>query len=117
MKNKFGSSLKCEIWKASVLGPVLFLFLLSPSLVKAGDHSMVLCRKDKAVRTLRVEKLGPDRCRALYSKSGIEQVIGANTRIDQCMSYVEGVKGTLETASWTCKAVKVSTQNDVQGEH
>lgn len=117
MKNKVSFGINRKNLKASVLGPVLFLFVVAPPIANAEDHALVLCRKEKAVRTLRVEKLGPEKCRALYSKSGIEQVIGANTRIDQCMTYVDGVKGTLESADWNCKLVKVSTQNDVQGEH
>lgn len=105
-------------FKALVDKAVLFLFLLPIFFLgsnsrAAEDHALVICRKEKAVRTLRVEVSAPEKCRTLYAKSGVEQSIGQNTKTASCIEYSDGVRATLEGAGWVCKQIKQSTQNEI----
>lgn len=72
-----------------------------------------MCRKDKTVRTLRVEKKTNGRCYAFYTKAGVDQGIGNAMKQDICLDLVNQVKATLEKAEWQCKVVTGSTTSSL----
>lgn len=81
------------------------LFFSSMVYGQIGD-SLVLCKRDKIVRTLRIETLKDQRCKAIYTKQGVDQNIGVSQAQSACEEYVSKVRKTLEEAAWNCREVK-----------
>lgn len=96
-----------------LLGGVLFF----STFAQAGDDpGFILCKHDKIVRTLRIEKADDSRCKAIYTKQGVDQVIGSAQNESSCEGFVAGVKKNLEEASWRCREVKQSRVSDLSEE-
>lgn len=72
-----------------------------------------MCRNQKDVRTLRIEKASGEKCAAFYSKNGTEQNIGSSRKHEDCLSYTKKVQDILERNKWICKEVPVSTLSSV----
>lgn len=66
----------------------------------------IICKNDKSVRTLRSDKLKEGGCRAIYTKQGVDQVVGSSMRENGCDSVLEGIRKTLEGSVWKCRDVK-----------
>jgi len=88
--------------------------LFFSSLVQAdiGDI-LVLCKHNKTVRTLRVEIMSDQRCKAIYTKQGVDQIIGSSQNQNSCEEYISGVRKTLEDAKWNCREVKEARSSSV----
>ena len=82
----------------------------------AGNTSDALVGKSasagKAVRTLRLYGAvknengeSGDGCRATYSKTNVEQVVGTSRQIQTCQSILSGIQKNLEASSWSCRKV------------
>lgn len=67
--------------------------------------SIIICKNEKAVRTLRADKTEVG-CSAIYTKQGIDQIVGSSTKENACSSILENIRKTLETSIWKCKDVK-----------
>ncbi|MEN0058824.1 MAG: hypothetical protein AAGB31_08320 [Bdellovibrio sp.] len=76
--------------------------------VKAADlnSSLVLCKHDKTVRTLRIEMSEDQKCRAIYTKQGVDETIGSAQSTSSCVEYISNVRKNLEEAQWSCREVK-----------
>lgn len=66
----------------------------------------------KAVRTLRVYETkktdapdSSDGCRATYSKTNNEQVVGTSRQIQTCQTILSGIQKNLEASNWNCRRV------------
>lgn len=67
----------------------------------------------KSVRTLRVYETNEksesgeslDGCRATYSKTNSEQIVGTSRQIQQCQSILSGIQKNLEASNWSCRHV------------
>lgn len=65
----------------------------------------------RTVRTLRIygtkEKTDGgatiDGCRATYTKTSVEQTVGASRQIQQCQSIIQGIQKNLEASNWSCR--------------
>ncbi len=65
----------------------------------------------KSVRTLRVyetrEKTesgtNSEGCRATYSKTNVEQIVGTSRQIQQCQTILSGIQKNLEASNWSCR--------------
>lgn len=57
----------------------------------------------KTVRTLRVYESPEFGCRATYSKTNVEKVVGASRQASQCGSILDGIRKNLEASSWSCR--------------
>ncbi|MES2855154.1 MAG: hypothetical protein V4692_04790 [Bdellovibrionota bacterium] len=70
--------------------------------------AFVLCKNNKSVRTIRVT---PDEqnCKVTYSKSGVDEVVGSNSSLATCKSYVKNIKVNLEASKWNCRDVSAAT--------
>lgn len=84
---------------------VVVLFCSEIAFAIPGE-SLVICKRDKSVRTLRVEVTTDSRCRAIYTKQGVDQSIATSQSRKVCAEVVAGVRKTLEDAKWTCREVK-----------
>ncbi len=87
------------------LGTVLFFSIMAKAEI---GEAFVLCKSDKTVRTLRIEELEDARCRAFYTKQGVDQVIGTSQNKNACEDFVVSVRKKLEEAKWNCRDVKES---------
>jgi hypothetical protein len=73
-----------------------------------GSFSMantIICKNEKSVRTLRTDNTSKG-CQAIYTKQGIDQVVGSSTQDNACDSIIEGIRKTLEGSVWKCRGVK-----------
>lgn len=65
----------------------------------------IICKNEKSVRTIRTDKTAQG-CRAVYTKQGIDQVVGSSVRANACDGIVEKIRKNLETSVWKCRNVK-----------
>lgn len=72
------------------------------------ENRSTLCRINKEVRTLRIEK-GDGKCKTSYTKFGKDQVIGEAQNMSSCEEVLKKVQDTLEAAGWKCREMKEST--------
>lgn len=89
----------------SLVATVFVVFFSSSSAFANLNDSLVLCKNNKTVRTLRVE-IEDQKCRAIYTKSGVDVTIGSGQFTESCMEFVANVRKNLEGASWNCREVK-----------
>lgn len=92
--------------KLKPFGLALLVSLFSFSAAADLSISLILCKQNKMVRTLRVETDEDQKCRAIYTKQGIDENIGSGSTASGCDGFVEGVRKTLEEAQWNCRNVK-----------
>ncbi|MNT84534.1 hypothetical protein D3C72_2245580 [compost metagenome] len=57
------------------------------------------------VRTLRIEK-DTDKCRAIYTKQGVDSVIGSGQYNQSCEEFISSVRKNLEEGKWQCREIK-----------
>lgn len=88
------------------------LFFSIPLSAEEVD-SLVLCKNNKTVRTLRVER-EDDRCHAIYTKQGVDSVIGSGQNTASCEDFVQGVRKNLEEARWSCREAKEARSSSIQ---
>ena len=102
------------------VGALVFL-LLSAGVAEAAKHrqTYVMCRNKKIVRTIRVEMDGGDKsnCETLYTKAGIDRIVGNGVNKESCIRVVNNIRGNLEAAAWKCRDItaksKISTATEV----
>lgn len=99
-------------FKALLLSSTAVLFFSSPAWSEIGDK-LVLCKSNKNVRTLRIETDAEKKCRAIYTKAGVDQTIGSSTNASTCEEVVAGVRKTLEEVKWSCREVKEARSSSV----
>lgn len=113
------SSLKQDqIFKANklkALFSVTMTVLFFSSLGQAAElgESLVLCKHNKTVRTLRVEIDKDQVCRTIYTKQGVDEVIGSGQNHQSCSEFVTNVRKNLEDAKWSCREVKEARTSNV----
>jgi len=103
---------------------VVACFLLLAQVGRAAKHqAYVMCRQKKIVRTIRVEVGigGKSNCKTLYTKGGVDRVVGNGVHTQSCMRVANNIRGNLEAASWKCRdinsKVKISTSKVMVPEH
>lgn len=98
--------------KALLSISMMVLFFSSVSHAELGE-SFILCKSNKNVRTLRVEVGSDQKCRAVYTKQGVDEVIGASTGTAACAEIIANVRKNLEEGKWNCRDVKESRTSAV----
>lgn len=89
---------------------ILPLFLLVTSVVFANEvQKTLMCKNMKTVRTLRIEKIAGGKCQTVYTKAGVDQIIGSGFNPNSCEKFLDDVKQTLIDAKWNCREFKEST--------
>lgn len=88
--------------------PIFFLFTISQATHASLDsdkfNSYVLCRNQKDVRTIRIEKnKSSNSWVAYYTKLGIDKEVARAQTLDSCTKVVENIKENLTKANWKCK--------------
>lgn len=93
---------------------VLFLMTSTPALGEGNhqDAALVLCRNKETVRTIRVSDLQGGGCRTVYTKGGVDRVVGNGQFKESCETFLSNIKTNLEGADWKCKSVAKSKVSD-----
>ena len=92
----------------------LALVLFFATLIGHAEEAetVVLCKFDKTVRTLRIHKAS-DKCETVYTKQGVDQVIGSGQNPDSCRDILANVRKNLEEAKWSCREIQNSQVHDL----
>jgi hypothetical protein len=91
---------------------VLFLSFLSAK-AAISDVTYVLCKNQKTVRTLRIEKTS-GKCQTIYTKNGLDQVIASGYNPTSCQKFLDDVQGNLIKAGWKCREPKESAVSELK---
>lgn len=91
--------------KALPIVSIAVLFFSPFAHAEIGD-ALVLCKHNKMVRTLRIEKGPDDKCRAIYTKQGVDSVIGSRQSPQSCEEFITSVRKNLEEGKWQCREIK-----------
>jgi hypothetical protein len=98
--------------KGSAIRAFVLLFCLC-FICGTSFANTVICKNEKSVRTLRSDKTTDGGCRAIYTKQGVDQVVGSSMRTGGCDSILDGIRKTLESSVWKCKDVKEAVVSDL----
>ncbi len=88
------------------------LALVSVSFARAGEDQKVaqyvLCKHERTVRTIRItpEKGGAQDCQVMYSKSGVDDIVGQSRSLSSCQSILKNIQENLEAAKWSCRRIE-----------
>lgn len=87
------------------LAILLFSSFFAWAEVSADEKfSFVLCKNNQIVRTIRVNS-GEEGCKTVYTKSGVDRIVGSGQNASSCMQFLNNIKGNLEEAAWSCREV------------
>lgn len=100
------------------------LFLCAVTLVLPGlagatvskTTTYVMCKNRKIVRTIRVEANEKGACKTIYTKAGVDRIVGNGIRVNSCIGYLKNIEGNLGKASWKCKDVTSSAKISIPKE-
>lgn len=81
--------------------------------VNAADY--FLCKRETEVRSIRVDYV-TGACRIIYTKQGIDQMMGQSTLPSDCAAVQGRIRKNLEEGSWKCRVVKESVVSDLTPE-
>jgi len=82
------------------------IFTLSPVYKTFAKPSYLLCKNQKIVRTIRVVDIKEqERCVTMYTKAGIDRIVGMGNNIWTCNNVLNNIRGNLEKAFWKCKDI------------
>lgn len=95
-----------------LLVAMAFVFLGRGAQAEDLGSQYHLCKLNKEVRTLRIEKQ-PDKCEIMYNKYGKDQVVGAGQNHQSCEEVLTRVRGNLEKAGWKCREIKDASVSDL----
>lgn len=96
-----------RIFKATAL--LLIFYSVSGVAEISVPKLSVMCRKDKEVRTIRIEKAPTGGgCITVYTKYGKDQNIGRAQNPQSCVDILKRVETTLTNADWKCREVQES---------
>ena len=85
---------------------VFLLFIVQAFFLGPAYGSILMCKNKKIVRTLRVIKVEKEnKCVTVYSKGGIDKIVGSGKNIVACSGVYENIRENLERADWKCKEV------------
>jgi hypothetical protein len=66
--------------------------------------NFVLCKNQKAVRTIRIMPGGRG-CKTTYSKAGVDEVVAENRFLAGCKESLKTIQEHLEASRWACRSV------------
>jgi len=92
---------------------VLVLPLWSAAEGAVENPDYVMCRSQKVVRTIRIVS-SDEGCQTVYTKAGVDRVVGNAKSRNSCEDVMKNIRGNLEGASWKCKDVSTATFSEVK---
>jgi hypothetical protein len=95
----------------TVFSAVMFISAVSSADM---ENAFVMCKHEKAVRTLRIDVGNNQKCRAVYTKQGVDETVGNSTVMSDCEEVVIKIRKHLEEGNWNCRDVKEARISTVQ---
>lgn len=105
------SSCKGSLKRAFILLLCNQLFYICAA--PAAFANTIICKNEKTVRTLRTDKSPEGGCRAVYTKFGVDRVVGSSLKPNGCETILDGIRKTLESNVWKCKEAKESAVTEL----
>ena len=90
----------------------LCLVLFTVNFVQGQIDTMVICKLDKQVRTLRIQKNGDNKNILVYRKYSRDEEIGHFSFVKSALQVMREVQGNLEKSNWSCREVSQSQVSD-----
>lgn len=93
----------------------VFSALLLTANVSAADKlkDFILCRNNKTVRTIRVDKATDTTdWITYYTKGGVDKEVGRGKSLDSNKKISDNIRKNLELAGWRCKNVSDSSVSE-----
>src|SRR5688500_16686767 len=81
---------------------VYFSVITANAAVSDTPYAHVICKNQKIVRTIRVEK-GEGKCETVYTKNGQDQIIASGNFPTSCKKFMMDVQDNLTKAGWKCR--------------
>jgi hypothetical protein len=87
--------------------------------VEQKAQAFVLCKRDKAVRSIRIlpDTKQDKNCVISYSKDGEEEIVGSHSSMSSCQTILKNIQANLEIQKkWSCKTfsrAQVTTSSEV----
>jgi hypothetical protein len=95
---------------------ILYFSVLSAhAAVSDTPYAHVICKNQKIVRTIRVEK-GQGKCETLYTKNGKDQVIATGYNAPSCKKFLTDVQENLTKAGWKCRETQQSVVSELSAQ-
>jgi hypothetical protein len=81
-------------------------FVVPQARASLGEKAsnFVLCKNQKAVRTIRIMPEGRG-CTTTYSKAGVDEVVAENRFLANCRESLKTIQEHLEASRWACRSV------------
>lgn len=76
-----------------------------------NSMALVMCKSQKIVRTIRVAP-GGEGCQTIYTKSGVDKVVGGGKNQYSCLEVMKNIRTNLEGAAWKCRDISSSAVSD-----
>ena len=92
-----------------------FSVLSAQAAVSETPYAHVICKNQKIVRTIRVEK-GAGKCETLYTKNGQDQVIATGINPPSCKKFLTDVQENLTKAGWKCRETKQAIVSELSSQ-
>ncbi|MGZ3774705.1 MAG: hypothetical protein ACXVCY_10335 [Pseudobdellovibrionaceae bacterium] len=105
----------------AIIYKALFSFLItvlffSPEVFAELGDSFILCKNNKSVRTLRVEMNNEGKCQAVYTKQGVDEIIGVAQDKNACFEIISNVRKKIEEKKWVCREVKDARVSNIMAD-
>ena len=94
-----------------VLVPLISLPFISYAEGAIDSVAFVMCKSQKIVRTIRVTP-GGEGCQTIYTKSGIDKVVGGGKNSVSCIEVMKNIRTNLEGAAWKCRDISSAAVSD-----
>lgn len=106
------SSIMTLIYRISICLGIFALPFVSVAQGATEKSSYVMCRSQKTVRTIRVID-GSEACTTLYTKMGVDKVVGGGKNKQSCYDVMKNIRTNLEGAAWKCKDISASNVSEL----
>lgn len=91
-----------------VISMAVPLFVSADQVVEVQNKVYYLCKNRKEARTIRVHVDEHGQCNALYSKAGVEKVVGTGKMVSSCENILNNIKNNLEKSDWACRDISAT---------
>ncbi len=82
-----------------------FIIFLSLCCASFSMATTLICKNENTIRTLRTDRT-PSGCRAVYTKLGVDHIVGSSVHDTNCENIIAGIRKTLEDSVWKCRNIK-----------
>lgn len=84
---------------------LLVIFMFGFLQISHADQviKLMVCKKEKEVRTLRVQVRTDKKCETIYTKLGQDKIVGSGLNHKSCHKFLEDIQLTIQKAGFVCR--------------